>query len=411
MSVKEKKLEEIRSRVFRYREGARDPGRPRFLRFLNRMRAFFCMLHFEWTQNDVTIRAESLSYYTLFSFMPLMAGIFLLLGFFSQWGPLQQEFEQLLGRLLGAIPEEQKETLLHFILQFRDQYLANLGKKSGSIGVFAVGILLWIGARVFFNIESLMNRIWGVDFERPFLERVKNFFFCMVLLPLVYGATLSIPRILEFLKGGRINPYLDQGVFGVLVFFSLAFVLKFFPNTRVSWKSAQFGALLGTLGFSVAQFLLRFYFQMGTETAYGKAAVLPLFAFFIYVSWVIFIVTVEVSLLVERGEELWRPRLPTASLSRALLLVKAVQELRVRFERGEAPLTEDELATVLSSPIDPLREVLGFLEKKQKVMRTDRVALVNSVTEEDLIRLIKDLLEVTTLSRDFDLKGLISRLA
>jgi DNA-binding GntR family transcriptional regulator len=91
--------------------------------------------------------------------------------------------------------------------------------------------------------------------------------------------------------------------------------------------------------------------------------------------------------------------------------VKAVQELRGRFERGQAPLTEEQLATALSSPLDPLREVLGFLEKKQKVMRTDRVALVNSVTEEDLIRLIKDLLEVTTLSRDFDLKGLISRLA
>lgn len=410
MSIKEERLARVRAVLLHHHSLLLETG-PWRVRAWHRLRTWVAMLQYEWLKNDVAIRAESLSYYTLFSFMPLMAGVFLLLGFFSQWGPVQQEFEGLLGRALGAIPEDQRKTLLQFILQFKDQYLANLSRKSGSIGIFAVGILLWIGARVFFNIESLMNRIWEVREERAWWDRVRNFFFCMVLLPIVYAATLSIPRIIEWVHPGKVNALLEQVFLEFLVLTSFAVVLKSFPNTRVSWRGAGAGALVGTAGFTLAQAFLRIYFQMGTETAYGKAAVLPLFAFFIYVSWVIFILSVEISLLVERGSRAWAGMLPESSLSKALVLERLIRTLRLRFEEGRAPASLAELSAELAIPSPFLETVLEYLVLREKVLRGDSgYALVCSVTEEDLLCLIKDLLELGRLNQKFDVRGLISRL-
>ncbi len=410
MSIKEQRLALVQAALLRHHRLSLESG-SRWVRYAHRLRTWMAMLQFEWLKNDVAIRAESLSYYTLFSFMPLMAGVFLLLGFFSQWGPVQQEFEGLLGRALGAIPEDQRKTLLQFILQFKDQYLANLSRKSGSIGIFAVGILLWIGARVFFNIESLMNRIWEVREERAWWDRVRNFFFCMVLLPIVYAATLSIPRIIEWIQPGKVNALLEQAFLELVVLTSFAIVLKSFPNTRVSWRGAGAGALVGTAGFTLAQVVLSVYFRMGTETAYGKAAVLPLFAFFIYVSWVVFILSVEVSLLVERGSRAWAGMLPEASLSKALVLERLVRSMRIRFEEGRAPASLEELSVELAISSPYLETILEFLVSSGKVLRGDSgYALVCSVTEDDLLSLIKDLLELGRLNQKFDVRGLVSRL-
>jgi membrane protein len=417
MSVKERSLKKIEKTILHFHQLERG-GRGGTRRYWYGLRRFISMVHYEWVKNDVMIRAESLSYYTLFSFMPLMAGIFLLLGIFSQWGPVQKGFETLLARFLDAIPGEQKKVLLSFILQFRDQYLENLTRKSGSIGVFALGVLVWIGAKVFFNIESLMNRIWAVKENRPFFERVKNFFFCMILLPFVYAATISVPRLIEHFGGKNANLFLDQGLFVLIVFLSLSVVLKFFPNTRVSWKSAYAGALASTLGFGAANFLLRYYFKMGTETAYGKAAVLPIFAYFIYVSWMIFIIGIEISLLTEKGGEMLRKKFPETTLAQSLLLEKLVHLLRHQFEQGKGPITVEEMSKKLDARILVVEAVLEFLTRRGAVSKVElrsgesaeAYALAQAITDDDLLLIIKDFLNLTRLSQSFDVFGLISRL-
>ncbi len=417
MSVKVKSLRRIEKSVLHYHQlerGAKSPLR----RQVYRVRRWVAMLHFEVVKNDVTIRAESLSYYTLFSFMPLIAGVFLILSFFSQWGPIQKEFESLLARVLDAIPPEQKKTLMAFILQFKDQYLENLNHRSGAIGVFALVTLIWVGARVFFNIESLMNGIWAVKEDRAWSDRLKNFFFCMVLLPFFYAATISIPRILEHFTAHRVSLILDQGLFVLIVFFSFSFILKFFPNTKVSWKSAGMGALASTLGFGAANYILRFYFKMGTQTAYGKAAVLPLFAFFIYVSWLIFILSVEVSLLVEQGRRMLRRQHPETTLYQALILEKIIHRFTEQFESGRNPLTVSELTqefnlheSIAENLIEYLLRRGLLLEVSRKISRDESgYALAHRINDDDLLSLIKDYLNLTRLSQDFDVFDLISRL-
>jgi hypothetical protein len=88
-----------------------------------------------------------------------------------------------------------------------------------------------------------------------------------------------------------------------------------------------------------------------------------------------------------------------------------VRALRIRFEEGRAPASLDELSAELAIPAPYLETVLEFLVSCGKVLRGDSgYALVCSVTEDDLLSLIKDLLELGRLNQKFDVRGLVSRL-
>jgi len=346
------------------------------------------MLHYEFVKNDVAIRAQSLSYFTLFSILPLIAGIFLVLGFFSQWAPAQKEFEELMTGVLGSIPSDQREVLMSYILQFKDQYLQNLSQKSGRIGVFAILVLLWIGARVYFNVESLMNRIWSVRAERPWFERIKNFIVTMVFLPLIYALVISLPRIVEHLGNHHVGLFLDQGLLILVIFATLLALLKGFP------------------------------FRLGTDTAYGKAGVLPVFAFFIYVGWLIFIFSVEVSLLVQRGPQMLERRLPSTTLGSALVLEKVLKFLEQRFERGDGPQQVQSICESLRMGEGTIGVALEYLERKSCVTRVrppqgkegELFQVSRILPEEDLSSLLREHLQTARISRHFDVEGLLQRL-
>ncbi len=417
MSIREKNLARINKAVLRHHE-SRSNFSGTGARFRATLQMVLSMLHYEFVKNDVAIRAQSLSYFTLFSILPLIAGIFLVLGFFSQWAPAQKEFEELMTGVLGSIPSDQREVLMSYILQFKDQYLQNLSQKSGRIGVFAILVLLWIGARVYFNVESLMNRIWSVRAERPWFERIKNFIVTMVFLPLIYALVISLPRIVEHLGNHHVGLFLDQGLLILVIFATLLALLKGFPNTQVSWKSSLSGAFAGTLGYALANTFLRIYFRLGTDTAYGKAGVLPVFAFFIYVGWLIFIFSVEVSLLVERGPQMLERRLPSTTLGSALVLEKVLKFLEQRFERGDGPQQVQSICESLRMGEGTIGVALEYLERKSCVTRVrpphgkegELFQVSRILPEEDLSNLLREHLQTARISRHFDVEGLLQRL-
>ncbi len=254
------------------------------------VRKFLGVIRHELVRNDVALQAQALSFFTLFSILPLLAGMFLVLGFFSQWGPVQKEFEEILRSLLSSIPEDQRKTLFEFLIAFRNRYLSDLHRKGGSLGIFAFSVLIWIGARVYLNIEALMNRIWSVRSKGHWILRIRNFILVTGFAPVFCVVAVSLPPLFA-------------GISVLLVFGVLVALLRFVPNARVGWTSAFGGALAGAVGFELTNLLLGVYFRFGTHSAYGKVAVLPIFGLFIYAAWLIFIFAVMTSRMIEQGAE------------------------------------------------------------------------------------------------------------
>lgn len=417
MSVKDRQLFQIDKRILSLKAAEKNalPGLPFRVA---RAKTWAFMLYYEFVKNDLTIRAESLSYFTLFSLMPLIAGIFFIFSLFAEWAPVQKEFESLIENFLQAIPDAQRDTLVDFIYSFKDEYLAKLAAQGSIIGIFALGVLVWIAGKVFYNLESLINRIWGVNHDRKVFERVQNFVFCIVIFPIAYIAALSLPRLIETFGQKKLGFILHSALPLIIFFFSLTFILRYFPNTKVMWRSAYVGATVSTACFGISNFFLGFYFKVGTSTAYGKAAILPIFAFFIYVAWLIFILGIEVSLLCQSEERFEVQRFPKTTLSQALLLETILQSLQKRFREGRSAITARELSSEFNVTHSDVEVAVRFLRRKKIVAQVvgthpadgAPLMLARELNENDLIVLIKDFLDLAGISQKFDVNKLLSRI-
>jgi membrane protein len=418
MSIKSTQLRFIESKI-RALHDQETKARSKIARYFWQSARWAGMLWHEFVRDDLLIRAESLSYFTLFSIMPLLAGAFLFLNFFSQWAPVQEEFQNFLNQVTEPIPEEHRQALLSFVLDFKKQYLISLDRTSASIGIFALGLLLWIVIKVFRNIEDLMNRIWSVYDNRGWFERVQSFLFCAILFPLISTIALSLPGIMKHFAGKQVGLFTQSFLPIVIIFFSLSFIFRYLPNAQVRWKSAFSGAGFSTASFVIANFLLKIYFHFGTQTAYGKAGVVPIFAFFIYVLWLVFILGAEISFIVQNQSRFSGRVLPKTTIGEATLLIETLRLMQTRFNLGLPLLSANDIASHFAISIDSVMGVILFLQEKgalvltlQRIRAADSAyALKGDISHLDLGRLIKDYLDIDLIEQNFDVKSAIKALS
>lgn len=298
-AIRTERLKAIRQRVEKAEISASSAIGVR--RWWYRALAWGHRLHHEFVLDEVSIRAESLSYFTLFSALPVLAGLTLALGWVSVWGPAEERFHSLLEQFLEPIPSAHRQELLAFITQFKDEYLASIQERTTTLGSAAFLVLLWIALQVFLNVENLLNHIWDAPAHRAWWERARNFILSGLVVPIFGALAVAVPSLVSAWFGVSFG-FGVQEILPTFVFcLGTFFAYRMFPNTRVSAKSAWLGAGFASTLFLITSSLLHFYFSWGTQTAYGKAASLPLVAFFIFVFWVIFILGAEVSFLHQSG--------------------------------------------------------------------------------------------------------------
>jgi len=262
------------------------------------------MLYYELIRDDVLIRSESLSYFTLFSLMPIVAGLFLLMKEFFKSPSIQSDLQDLIGRILEPLPPEHREHLLALLFGVKDIYLQRISTGSSTLVCFAFVVLIVIVGKVYINLEDLMNRIWSAPQNRPWFERVRNLILGMMILPTLIFVALSIPNLLDHFAEASLGTFVKKGLPAVLLMSGLFFLFRYFPNVDVKPKNAIKGALLSGVLFFISNTLLTAYFRFGTLSFYGKAGVFPLLAFFVYVSWVIVMVGAEWSYVLQNEDRL-----------------------------------------------------------------------------------------------------------
>jgi membrane protein len=407
MSIKDRKLEKIAKRIRHHHE--RSSLRDRVLKKI-------WMLYHEVVRDDVTIRAESLSYFTLFSIMPILAGLFLVVSAFSQWAPVQEDFQSLIQNILAPLPEEHRKNLIQFIFEFKDVYLARLSKSGSSLGIFAVMVLLVIIGKVFLNLEDLMNRIWSVKESRPWSERLRNLILAMVIMPLSIFVALSLPGVINHFVGVKLGLLVEGGVPAILLLGFLYFLFRFFPNESIRHRNALFGALLSGVLFFFSNIFLNFYFRFGTQTAYGKAAVVPIAAFFIYVSWIIIMIGAEWSFVLQNEGIYTEERLDQPNLQVAAVLIAVFESCRDQHDQGTAPLSESDLRTALGVSSRELQVALGYMMKKGILIQSQKEAekgaffvysFCHDPARTDLVRIVKEFLDLGGHYQNLDVDQVI----
>ena len=334
------------------------------------------MLYHEYVKDDIRIRAESLAFLMMFSLLPLIAGGFFIFTVFAQFDMVQEAMSSGLDRFLSTIPDNHRAFVLEYVLRFKDAYWASVGAKSSRIGIFAFFVILWIGLQFFNNVDRTLNYIWSSDRTRPALEQIRNFLVVSVGAPLALIATLSLPFILRrlpvtgalFERAPWMVPLLNWVLPLLLLFGIFAALYRYVPVRRVRWNSALGGAAFASIALQIVNFGMNIYFRHFTQTAYGKAAVVPLIAFWIYVVWIVVILGAKVSFLMQNGADVLASvdRSPTLRESEALLLL--LVHFQESHSKGRNPVRFEDLRDMTEIDAYALRALLDYLQQEKWIV-------------------------------------------
>src|SRR5215472_1372820 len=197
------------------------------------------------SRGEINLRAMGLVYTTLLSFIPLLAFSFAILKAFGghrDLQPIVYEFFRPVGDAAAA-------ELTDRVMQFANRV------SSGVVGSVGLALLAWTLVGTIKKVEDSFNFVWHVDHPRSFARRLAEYTSLLIAGPvllvgflgLTHAALSSAPvqevvslPLLHRLRGASIAlaPYAM-----VTAFFTALYMMV--PNTRVQWRAALIGALVG----------------------------------------------------------------------------------------------------------------------------------------------------------------------
>ena len=320
-------------------------------------------------------RAVLLTYYTLFSIVPLAALLFGIAKGFA--------LEKNLQEIIDARAVNHRE-LLQYISQFAERTLAEAsGGVVAGIGVVA---LLWTVFWLITNVEQAFNSVWDLRTGRNWWRKLTNCLsltlFTPFLLIITGTAGMMVNRCLH--RMAETMPLFEEfplipllvKLSTVLLFCLLfAAIYRCAPNTRVNFSSALFAGLIAGIAFLLLQdgFLLLQKKVFSYNRLYGGFAALPLFLVWMNWSWQIVLFGAELSFvsqnidsgIFENGKEKER----TLRLCREHQLA-VLSRIFKHFICGNGALSEKALFSALHLPETMLRQEIGELLEKKLICRT-----------------------------------------
>jgi membrane protein len=243
------------------------------------------------------------------------------------------------------------------------------------LGTFGVIFLLMTVLTLLNSIEESFNHIWRVRETRSLPRLCADYLSITIFGPILILAAISMTTTLE--SQALVQHLIGMEVIGAVILFLFKFfpylamwavftgLYLFMPNTRISPRAALLGGAFGGILWQLLQWGY-VNFQIGVtrnNAIYGTMAALPVFMLWIYISWVIVLLGLEVTFAIQnfrtirqefRGDKLSADGREAAAL--AILLSAAAA-----FIKGEKPLTIEDLSLRLNLSHRFTQQSLSFL--------------------------------------------------
>jgi len=134
----------------------------------------------KFLDDEVLLRAASISYAVVVSFVPTLV-VIMMLG--SRFINIEEYFEQLddMARLSGM----QMDMTPYFNI------IRDLLKNAGAIGGIGLLVLMFSATSVLRNVEDSINKIWRVNRRRPMFQKIAGFIMVMIFGPIILTIGIS----------------------------------------------------------------------------------------------------------------------------------------------------------------------------------------------------------------------------
>ncbi|MBA3664598.1 MAG: YihY/virulence factor BrkB family protein [Bacteroidetes bacterium] len=305
--------------------------------------------------------ATALTFYTLFSIVPILALIFAI----AKGVGVEKDLQE---KMLSNNQEYQEVLSNSFV--YANKLLATT--KGGVIAGFGVVLLLWSVMNLLINIENSFNHIWEIKRGRTWIRKVTDYLTIMLIGPLFLmisgGLTVAIQA-----KIGNMHTIGFFGIISVklLAYTMVAFVFTFLymvlPNTKVNFKSAFAASIIATLLFELLGWGY-IKFQIGANrlnAIYGGFAALPLFLIWVQYCWYIVLFGAQLSYANQNVDhyELDDNIQNLSTRYKKVISLMIANLVAKRFYSGEKSLNAIEIAQKLDLPAKLARNIINeFVE-------------------------------------------------
>jgi membrane protein len=310
------------------------------------------------------LQASALTFYTIFSIVPLAAMVF---GIAKGFG-LQKKLQEDLNSNFSEY-----QMLLDKVYEFAEKALAKA--QGGTMAIVGLGILFFTVIKVVGNVEHSFNDIWGIKTSRSFFRKCGDYIILLMICPalLIFSSSATVyinPQVTRFADAG----YVWSSLIGPMTFilikfipFMLSWVLFTFlyqtmPNTKVKLFSALFG---GVVAGSLFQLLQQYYIvvQMAVShqgAIYGSFAAVPLFLLWLQISWFIVLFGAELCFAHQNIDTYeCEPYSLNSSLGlQRRLFVKVCAVIVRNFINKQKPVSDTEIAMICGIPVRESRDIL-----------------------------------------------------
>jgi len=342
------------------------------------LRYLYAMLR-DFFSGQLTMRAMSLVYTTLLSIVPLLAFSFAILKGFGVFNQLEPYLTGVLAPL-GAQGEQITKQILALVDNVRGSVLGGVG----------LAFFLYTAISMVQKVEESFNYVWYVSKPRSFARRFTENLVVLLVGPMVMVTAIGMITSIQsnavvqyllnndalgpiFLVAGKFVPYL-------LISSVFTFLYMFMPNTKVNFKSALVGGVVGgvmwvTMGAIFTTFVL---FATRTQQIYAGFAVAITTLIWLYLNWLVLLVGAQLAFYHQRPAFLrigrQEPRLSNSMRERLALDIMFLAGQAFR-EPGRS-ITSSEVSSKLCIPAIALTPIAGALETAGLLLATEKEELM-----------------------------------
>lgn len=255
------------------------------------------MIHSEFKE-----RAQSLTYTTLLSLVPLLAISFSILKGFG----VHHSLIPLLYDGVSVLGEERASHLVSTVIGLVDNVK---GAVLGGVGLL---VLFYTVVGLITTIERAFNRIWRVSKGRKIQTRLANYLIIILMGPVFIFAITSIfssaviDQIMMWLPYPSLKFLVSKGLTITLVTFIIFVIYVFMPHSKVNVFPAFLGALIAAnLWYFTGQLFTLFVVNSGKQAIiYSGFASIVLFIMWLYLSWLIILIGNQLTYFFQNPERL-----------------------------------------------------------------------------------------------------------
>ncbi|HEX9788313.1 MAG TPA: YhjD/YihY/BrkB family envelope integrity protein [Candidatus Binatia bacterium] len=297
--------------------------------------------------DQLSVRAASLSYWTLLSLVPFLAVTFSVLKAFGGQDLIQPFLIEILEPVGPGRVEMAKR-----IGEFVDN------TRVGVLGAVGVAGLFYTVVALIGNVEEALNQIWRAQPVRNWTRRYGEFLGLLLIGPVLLFATLAmiaaaqsywlVERVIELPGFEFALALLTQILPFFLLWCGFALLYKMVPSAEVHWRSALFGGAVAAIlwhlaGMAFAAFVAD---SVNYRAIYSGFAIVVVFFIWLNVAWLIVLVGGMMAYLHQHAR-LYVHGETVETLDQALqewLAATALVEIARHYVSGKGPVTETALS-------------------------------------------------------------------